>query len=468
MNHRTYLTIIFALISVSLFAQPRITGINYVSQDVAILSRNAPPAGIVYYWQGTTCGTSTINSATTYTANASGTYFLRDFISSGGSSTWGTSCASTIVIMPDMTPPVLSNVTAGPIEPGDNISATSNENGMLYLVPEGTSAVLATIISAKISEAGTVANVASTIPTTSGLSLATYVVYAVDASDNVSAASPVISVEDLTAPVLSAVTTGTIENGTDISATSNEDGMIFLVPNGTAPNIGDINTAKVAEATATSGVAVSLSTTAIALGEYIVYAIDGADNVSAASAAIEVADLTAPVLSDVSAGPVTIGEAISATSNEDGMIYLVPSGTAANIAAISSGKVAEASATAGVAINLSTTGIAAANYIVYAVDGSDNVSDASAAISVIEPGDGVNTLTSDDVQLYPVYVDDILNIKSEIQVTSAVVYNLQGSQVININVPTESINMSNLKKGIYIVSLELANNKIFTGKVLKK
>lgn len=41
------------------------------------LTRATPPSGVTYYWQGTSCGTSTSNSASTYAATASGTYYLR-------------------------------------------------------------------------------------------------------------------------------------------------------------------------------------------------------------------------------------------------------------------------------------------------------------------------------------------------------------------------------------------------------
>ncbi len=41
------------------------------------LSRPNPPSGTTYYWQGTSCGTSTGNSSSTYTCTSSGTYYLR-------------------------------------------------------------------------------------------------------------------------------------------------------------------------------------------------------------------------------------------------------------------------------------------------------------------------------------------------------------------------------------------------------
>jgi len=528
--------------------------------DVAILTTNTPPAGIVYYWQGTSCGTLMNHSSSTTLASTDGTYYLREYNSTGA--VWSTSCASTVVLFPDVIPPVLSNVTPGPVDQGDPIAATSNEDGMVFLVPAGTAANYSAIVAAQVASASATANVPVSLVTT-GLTLGDYLVYAADAAHNVSTASAAILVTDLTAPVLSGVTAGPVAEGDNIAATSNEDGMIYLVPDGTSANVGAIGAAKVSEAVASAAVPVSLPTAGIGLGDYIVYAVDGHDNVSAASAVIAVVDLTAPILSDVSPGPVEPGDNIAATSNENGTIYLVPDGTNANVGAIVAAQVAEATATANVPVDLVTTGLDLGDYIVFAVDGWDNVSASSAVIEVvdltapvlsgvtagpievgtevlatsnedgmiylvpdgtaanigdiisaqlaqftatanvagtlattgIDIGDYVvyavdgsdnlsaaspvitvtpvssidpNNANSDQVQLYPSIVTDILYIKSRVEVSSAVVYSLQGAQVINITTPTDQIDMSHLADGVYIVKVKLLDDTIYSGKVNKK
>ena len=371
MFKRLLIPIFLVFVCASLMAQPNITSITY-DGDVATLTTNTPPAGIVYYWQGTSCGTLMNHSGSTTLVSSDGTYYLREYNSTGA--VWATSCASTIVLFPDLIPPVLSGVTTGPIEDGDPIAATSNENGMIY-----------------------------------------------------------------------------------------------LVPNGTAASISTINAAKVAEAAATENVAVSLVTDGIGLGDFIVYAVDGSDNISLASPVIEVADLTAPVLSDVTAGPIETGTNILATSNEDGMVYLVPDGTAANVGDITSGQVAQIAATANVSSTLVTAGLPEGDYVVYAIDGSDNISAASPVISVTwATSIGPNNADLDQVQLYPSNVTDILYIKSKVEVSSALVYSLQGVQVINITTATDRIDMSGLAEGVYIVKIKLLDNTIYSRKVNKK
>jgi hypothetical protein len=197
--------------------------------------------------------------------------------------------------------------------------------------------------------------------------------------------------------------------------------------------------------------------------------VDGYDNVSAASAVITLADLTAPILSDVTEGPIEVGTEILATSNEDGMLYLVPDGTAPNIGDISAAQVAQVVASANVAGTLSTSGIDLGDYVVYAVDGSDNISAASPAITVTAATYvDLNNANPHQVQLYPVNVIDILHIRSNVRVASVSVYSLTGARMININTPTDKVDMSHLHSGIYIVNITLEDQVIFTGKVTKK
>ena len=76
------------------------------------LTRGAPPSGDTYFWQGTSCGTSAGSSATTYTANNSGTYYLRARTSAG---CWSANCSSVaaIVAPTPATPHVPSASTNG-------------------------------------------------------------------------------------------------------------------------------------------------------------------------------------------------------------------------------------------------------------------------------------------------------------------------------------------------------------------
>ncbi len=99
----------------SLMAQPSIT-IEYECES-ATLTRSDPPADVIYYWQGATCGTATSNSNKTFLATSSGTYLLRALLSSSTGSSWinswlSTSCVTAVVELnqyPDAPPEPVYN-----------------------------------------------------------------------------------------------------------------------------------------------------------------------------------------------------------------------------------------------------------------------------------------------------------------------------------------------------------------------
>ena len=62
------------------------------------ITRGTPPAGITWYWQGTSCGTSQGSQATTYSAGATGTYYLRAR-SEAGPGCWSSNCSSIPVVV---------------------------------------------------------------------------------------------------------------------------------------------------------------------------------------------------------------------------------------------------------------------------------------------------------------------------------------------------------------------------------
>ena len=129
---------------------------------------------------------------------------------------------------------------------------------------------------------------------TTGFAAGTYVVYAIDVAGNVSTTSAAITLNaqtaDITAPLLSGVTTSSAIIGTNVAATSNEAGYLYLVPQATVTTPGAIDAAGVTtngiKVAATAGDSANLSTTGFAAGTYVVYAIDVAGNVSTTSAAI--------------------------------------------------------------------------------------------------------------------------------------------------------------------------------------
>ncbi|WP_229522131.1 YDG domain-containing protein [Paenibacillus monticola] len=119
----------------------------------------------------------------------------------------------------DTTAPILSSVTGGPITVGDNVYGTSSEGGYLYVVPSTTMNTMTNLndsVNASLSKKIAVTAAVYSAINTTGMPAGTYVVYAVDSSNNISAASADIEVNglQLTTDVPSSLTITKMYDGT--------------------------------------------------------------------------------------------------------------------------------------------------------------------------------------------------------------------------------------------------------------
>lgn len=200
-------------------------------------------------------------------------------------------------IPPDETAPLLSGVTTGQLDIGLNATATSNEDGSLYLVPSKSSAdidgfnTLVNNSEAKMVDCSS--NEATAINTT-GLTNGFYTVYAVDKAGNISLPSEKIIVGVM--PVLSNLTTGTINIGDDVNATSNVDADLYLIPSSTEVSIENFQQQVEANVgimiTGTANTPTTFSTDNLTDNQYTVYAIDANLNISEPSESILIGSLS--------------------------------------------------------------------------------------------------------------------------------------------------------------------------------
>ena len=94
----------------SLPADPGAPTVSNITCTNATLTRSSPPpTGILYYWQGTTTGTSkTLGSGVTYNATASGTYYLRAY--DPATNVWSSGYGSVqVVLQPFPSSPVVTS-----------------------------------------------------------------------------------------------------------------------------------------------------------------------------------------------------------------------------------------------------------------------------------------------------------------------------------------------------------------------
>ncbi|WP_341280760.1 YDG domain-containing protein [Paenibacillus sp. FSL H8-0537] len=102
--------------------------------------------------------------------------------------------------------------------------------------------------------------------------------------------SPSTGGADTTAPTLSHITSGQISAGDNVSGRSNEGGYLYLVPSTTAKTITDLEQSVAnslgKKQSITANTDSMISTVGLALGTYVVYAVDHANNISIASSDI--------------------------------------------------------------------------------------------------------------------------------------------------------------------------------------
>jgi uncharacterized protein YjdB len=186
----------------------------------------------------------------------------------------------------DKTLPIITQASNGNYAAGNPITVTVNKDAQVYIVPQGTAAVLADIINASINSPQAVAKATTQIMTlplllTSG---SKYVFYAIDYSGNISLVSTqVVTIVDVTPPIISNNTTGnvTVTTGT-ISAMTSKDGKLFFVKQSDIASIIDSTSLKskaVITKAAVANTLVSFAAT-VALGDYVIYAIDGSGNIA--------------------------------------------------------------------------------------------------------------------------------------------------------------------------------------------
>jgi len=378
------------------------------------------------------------------------------------------SVAGTFAVIDDITPPVLNRVFATR-ESGVNIRLRSNEDGWAYVVPEGTVADSASIAAAAVGEVETVINKDKNISST-GLAInndtTAYWLFAIDLSGNISDTTFFKITPDVTAPVVT-LTNDTVQVGTDVSVTINEAGMAYLVPAGTVADSASITTDAVGEVALAAATAGGISTVSLEAGNYELYAIDAVGNISdTAYVWLTIDDQTAPILSDVTASVDTKTDTeISATSDEDASLYLVPSGTAADKASIVAAAVVEAAATANTAVVMDISGVELGDYKLYAIDAVDNIS-LPADVKIMSTV-GIAENRSSQVGFYPNPVADVLHLMNAGSIQKIEIANILGQNVKILDVVNDIHDVSDLEAGLYFVRMHIEGAVIVKSMIKK-
>ncbi len=175
-------------------------------------------------------------------------------------------------------------------------------------------------------------------------------------------------------------------------------------------------------------------------------------------------DQTPPELFFVSEGPVIQGNAITAISTENGMVYLVPAGTPADAAIIKEKAISSAAAVSYQEAELSTTGVNAGEYIVYALDSAQNVSPVVAGITVTDIIAPTLRNVTEGLGITISYeaAYDQITIRSASNLEQVTIYNILGNVVLNKTCNSNAciVQTDEFQSGTYIVRVVSQQEKM--------
>ena len=298
------------------------------------------------------------------------------------------SVAATNTMSVDSQAPTAS-LTAAIIKNTSNAVVQSSEVGTAYLVKDTVTVNnLASITSAANNLWNSVAIKTADIATNlsaAGLVDGNYKVYTVDIAGNLSQVGEDSVTLDSLAPTAS-VTLANIKNTSNVVVQSSEVGTAYLVQD--TVTITDVVSITAAADNLWNSVTINTANTATNLsaaglvdGNYKVYSVDSAGNLSAAATNKVTIDTTGPIAT-VSASAIKNTNNLAVKSSEVGTAYLVKDTVAVSSLADITNAADElwnsvAISTANTATNLSAAGLIDGTYQVYAVDKVGNLSVAS-------------------------------------------------------------------------------------------
>jgi len=164
-------------------------------------------------------------------------------------------------------------------------------------------------------------------------------------------------------------------------------------------------------------------------------------------------DFTPPKWTYVSVGTLSPGTDVVVITNENTTVYLVPQGTPADSTSIKQAAVASVKTTANKQAKIATLDLKIGNYVVYAIDTSNNVSDASKAIILQYPVNAELLPNDSEIKITYHFTSQFIDVKSVKELSHINVYNILGKKVGSkkCNGNTSDFQAKGLISGIYLV-----------------
>jgi len=164
-------------------------------------------------------------------------------------------------------------------------------------------------------------------------------------------------------------------------------------------------------------------------------------------------DITPPKWYYVSLGTFAPVNNNGVMTTGDATVYLVPHGTSPDTTSIKAVAVSFSTTTAYKQANLATTGANPGNYIVYAIDTSNNISEASKVITLQYPVSAANIPNETDVKVAYNSNSQTITVKGTRELSHIIMYNILGKKVANTkcNGNIFEIQTTGFISGVYLV-----------------
>ncbi len=244
------------------------------------------------------------------------------------------------------------------------------------------------------------------------------------------------------------------------------DGTIYIVPEGTSILVDSIIKYSMASADVLANTETEIPLTDLSVGKYSILGVTSMGFVSTNSYLLEVVENARPPDLTLEDNTVKQGDTIYVTSNKDGTIYLVVTGTTPenfvkgrvrDSVQVSSDNLAE----------MYTVDLYPKDYLLYAVDNYGQFS--ASCVVTVKLVDGIENNKPGHFALFPNPVEDLLTVQASFTGSHLVEITSLNGQVVYSTVmegTSHQIDLSTFQKGVYFITFR-SKDYVTTRKIIK-
>ncbi|MFH0758175.1 MAG: T9SS type A sorting domain-containing protein [Bacteroidota bacterium] len=251
------------------------------------------------------------------------------------------------------------------------------------------------------------------------------------------------------------------------------DGVIYIVPHGTAPIIDSITKFMLASIEALAEAETQILLTDLSIGQYSVIAVSGLGFVCTNPFFINIVENAKFPNLNIENYSVVQGDTLRVASDKDGAIYLVNTGTTPENILIQRTRIKDSlQVTAGNQAGFPTLDLYPKVYLLYAIDEYGQFSEAYQVI--VNPADpidttGISITNAGSFRIFPNPVYDLLKLQTRAEGGSQIeISTINGQRIYTaiIEGSTLELDLSSFQKGVYFITI-MSKDFVTTRKIIK-